>query len=395
MNKFNMPALFICASFFSTQCSTQAPPAILGKIELAGSGIKPMVYLIQPRNFNDIACSYLGLVLDSAQIDANGKFAFFRTVKSETLLELCVQQHDSRFANKLLNDDPQTDNYMPLILQPGETVEIDAHASGFQASFAILNPSGPNQDLLALRDIRLKAFENDRMLLTRKAEDSESDLLSREAALHRFRTTLFAFADSCPKLLPALVAARWASPEADYERVAEPIAKLCLKWREKLPDNQYVMQFCGIADPNRLPVLNGDLFPDASLPMSNGDTIKMSGLLGKKLTIVDIWASWCLPCRRENKSVLLPLWQSYRNGGLQIVGYSIDASRGAWKSAIAKDSASWPQASDLKGDDAPLMQKLRISTIPANYLLNAEGRIVAKNLHGQELEAFVKDYFKR
>ncbi len=97
MNKFNMPALFICASFFSTQCSTQAPPAILGKIELAGSGIKPMVYLIQPRNFNDIACSYLGLVLDSAQIDANGKFAFFRTVKSETLLELCVQQ--------LLNDD--------------------------------------------------------------------------------------------------------------------------------------------------------------------------------------------------------------------------------------------------------------------------------------------------
>ncbi|MFQ5448324.1 MAG: hypothetical protein ACE5FF_15470, partial [Saprospiraceae bacterium] len=75
--------------------------------------------------------------------------------------------------------------------------------------------------------------------------------------------------------------------------------------------------------------------------------------------------------------------------------YALDASRGAWVSAIEKDGAGrWPHSSGLRGDDAPLFRVLRLNTIPANFLLDADGKVVAKNLHGEELMEFVAGYFK-
>jgi thiol-disulfide isomerase/thioredoxin len=131
--------------------------------------------------------------------------------------------------------------------------------------------------------------------------------------------------------------------------------------------------------------------------MLAGDTLRLQQLLPKgKLTILDLWASWCAPCRRENREVLVPLWDKYHSMGLEIVGYALDASVGAWKKAIATDGASrWPHASHLRGDDAPLMELLRIQTIPANFLLDVEGKVVAKNLHGEELVKFVQKYLEK
>jgi thiol-disulfide isomerase/thioredoxin len=129
--------------------------------------------------------------------------------------------------------------------------------------------------------------------------------------------------------------------------------------------------------------------------MRTGDTTGLYKLLGQRLTLLDLWASWCAPCRRENRNVLVSLWDDYHNRGFQIVGYALDSERNIWQAAIEKDGAGrWPHASHLQGDDAPLMQQLRLSTIPANLLLNEQGVIVAKNLHGDALRAFVADYLK-
>ena len=120
----------------------------------------------------------------------------------------------------------------------------------------------------------------------------------------------------------------------------------------------------------------------------------LSKRLGKRLTLVDIWAAWCAPCRKENKTVLAPLWHDFEDKGFQIIGYSIDNNPQAWKAAIAGDGATWLQASHLTGDSTPFMETLHISTIPANFILDAEGRIVAKNLFGEDLSEFVKTYLK-
>ena len=97
----------------------------------------------------------------------------------------------------------------------------------------------------------------------------------------------------------------------------------------------------------------------------------------------------------ENRKVLLPLWEKYNADGFQIIAYGLESSRKAWDNAIKKDGANlWLHASHLQGDQNPLMDALRLKTIPANFLLDPEGRVLAKNLHGEELMAFVADYMQ-
>lgn len=379
----------------ATQCRTQSAPAISGTITLSADW-KPMVYLVQPRSFAEIASNYSGLVLDSASIAADGSFAFPKAPKKdgELLVQLCIQKAGNRFPNQLLDDNPLISNYMPLMLKPGQALEIRAEASRFQASFFIQNPSAENRALLELRDIRHRAYQTEQAFLNAENPADEHHLLEQEAALHRFQKPLMDFADSSADFWPAAVATRWVSLTGDYERIPEFIFRQCEKWRQKLPTNPWVDQLCQAGNREKLPLMLGDQVPDFALPMSNGDTVNLHALLGKRLTILDIWASWCMPCRRENREVLAPIWDQYKDQGLQILGYSIDSSPAAWKAAIAKDLATWPHASHLSGDETPFLQALRISTIPANFILDEQGKVLAKNLHGEALKAFLKDFYK-
>lgn len=126
------------------------------------------------------------------------------------------------------------------------------------------------------------------------------------------------------------------------------------------------------------------------MPMTDGDTISLRSLLGSQLTIIDIWASWCAPCRKENRNTLVPLWDNFHDSGLQIIGYALESERVVWLNAIKRDGADrWPHASHMEGDTSPFLDLLKITTIPANYILDRNGVILAKNLHGKELEEWV------
>jgi peroxiredoxin len=289
---------------------------------------------------------------------------------------------------------PLAANYMPIVLQENAVLEITAQAAQFQATFEIKHPDAENRALLRLRDIRQKAWQQEQQGLRPESEADEHALLDHEAALLRFQQPMMAFADSSAYYWPALVAARWVSPSGDYERVPEFMFRQCEQWREKNSASGWTAQLCQAANREKLPVLIGDTIPDTPLPMLAGDTVLLHTLLGSRITVLDIWASWCAPCRRENRAVLNPIWTKYKNSELQIIGYSIDSSPNAWKAAIDKDGASWPHASHLSGDATPFMTALRITTIPANFILNAQGKVIAKNLHGEALRIFIEDYLK-
>lgn len=380
----------------TAQCRTQVLPQISGTIALS-AGWKPVLYLVKPRQFAEIASSYSGVVVDSALVSADGRFTFSAQSLTEnpTLFQLCIQKKGNRYPNQLMDEDPLLANYMPIVLQKGEQLDIAAEAARFQATFSIKKPSAAQAALLQLRELRHSAHTQGGALLATADHAEESTLLEYEAALQRFRTPLMAFADSSTSLWAALVAARWVSPAGDYERVPEFLFHLCEKWHQKTPDDPWVAQLCKTGNKDRLPILVGDKIPNYPFPMVAGDTVLLHTLLGKRLTLLDIWASWCMPCRRENRERLLPLWATYRDQGLQIIGYSIDSSPAAWKAAIAKDGAAWPHASHLSGDATPFLDALRIRTIPANLLLDAQGVIVAKNLHGDALKGFVDNYFDK
>ena len=113
----------------------------------------------------------------------------------------------------------------------------------------------------------------------------------------------------------------------------------------------------------------------------------MKEALGK-ITIIDFWASWCGPCRQENPNVVA-LYNEFHAKGLNIIGVSLDTNVTKWKDAIAKDKLTWTQISNLQGWEDPIAKQYSIEGIPATLLLDANGKIIAKDLRGEELKAKV------
>ena len=138
----------------------------------------------------------------------------------------------------------------------------------------------------------------------------------------------------------------------------------------------------------------GKDFTDFKMATPTGAVKTLSSFVkANKLTLVDFWASWCGPCRREMPHVK-KLYQDFHSKGLEIVGVSFDESKEDWTGAIASMGLKWPQLSDLKGWRSEAGQIYGVRSIPATLLIDKNGKIVAFGLRGAELEAKVAELLK-
>ncbi|MGX7666026.1 DUF4369 domain-containing protein [Flavobacterium pedocola] len=129
--------------------------------------------------------------------------------------------------------------------------------------------------------------------------------------------------------------------------------------------------------------------PNFSARTPEGKLVTLKQSLGK-VTIVDFWASWCGPCRAENPNVVA-LYNEFHEKGLNIIGVSLDKDAAKWKEAIAKDQLTWAQVSNLKAWEDPIAKLYNVKAIPATFILDASGKIVAKDLRGAELKAKIAE----
>ncbi len=136
----------------------------------------------------------------------------------------------------------------------------------------------------------------------------------------------------------------------------------------------------------------GKQAPELSLPDINGNEIKLSSYKGKYV-LVDFWASWCLPCRRENPNVV-QAFDKYKNKNFTIFGVSLDKEKEDWLEAIQKDKLAWMQVSDLQEWSSAAVSTYGFTSIPFNVLIDPEGKIIAQSLRGTDLEKKLDEVLK-
>jgi peroxiredoxin len=141
------------------------------------------------------------------------------------------------------------------------------------------------------------------------------------------------------------------------------------------------------------PVSLGHPAPVFTINDVQSNPVSLSEYKGKYV-LVDFWASWCAPCRKENPNIV-KLYAEYKGKGLNILGISLDEHTADWEKAIADDKLTWRHASELKNFGSPVVKAYHVESIPSNFVIGPDGTIVAKNLFGADLAAFLNKTFNQ
>ncbi len=364
---------FACGD--GTQPTTDAnkTPTITGNLINTPFGTSVYLDYLTPTNL---------VPKDTATVDKDGNFAFTNSIEE-------VGYYRVRINNQ---------NFVNLILNKGETPVLKADGANLMGTYQIEG----SEDSEKLRQFNLAYQENAQTQdsLGRLYQQNPSDQqlfiemqIASHTAIAKMNNYFKSIINENPGSLVSLAAVQMMDAEENFELYKKVNDAL----QKEMPNSIYTENFN--EKVRKMSVLApGSEAPDITLNDVNGNPISLSSLKGK-VVLVDFWASWCKPCRIENPNVV-EAYKKFNKQGFEVFSVSLDGmqqqpnAKQDWINAIEKDNLIWKNhVSDLQGWSSSVVPLYNISGIPFAVLLDRDGKIIAKNLRGEELHNKLNEIF--
>lgn len=338
--------------------------------------------------------------IDSAVINKKGKFTFKFEHASTEFYRMSFVPTD----------------FIVLILSPNENAEINAEYALLNKSYSVKG-SPESEKLLEFvklvnNYVQLKDSLTTRMLAYRNnAKNDSAQLLNNMMATEyiNFILNRNAFLDNNPKSAALVAVTNHLNLQNDAANELVHLKKIEAALNASMPNSFYYTSIHDMVvgveaklaeeekqrefEKNKGKLLEpGREVTDFQLKDKDGNIIKLSSLRGKYV-LIDYWASWCGPCRKENPNVV-KMYNKYKDKGFTIYSISLDNNKDKWLDAIAKDGLIWPNhVSELTGWNCSALKEFNVTGIPFTALIDKEGKLVQTNLRGPALEMKLKELF--
>lgn len=312
------------------------------------------------------------------------------TEQGDVTIDSVLGDHDGNFEMHNPATEPEfyilrtnPTNVVFLNLKPNENVEVNGDAKNLETTYKIRG-SKDSELIQKLRSHdRMLSDSLNKLYETIRANNPENKdsigLQLQQIYSTEMENYALAFIRKNISSLVSLSATKFINQQAELSLMNELRDSLAIAY----PENRYVKDYVILmAELNKLPA--GSDCPEISLNTVDGKPFSLSSLKGK-IVLVDFWASWCAPCRKENPH-LVEIYKKYKGTDFEIFGVSLDENIEAWKNAIEKDNITWTQVSDLKKWESKAVLDFHIEAIPYSILIDRNGKIIAKGLRSDELE---------
>lgn len=325
---------------------------------------------------------YQGFHKDSAMID-NGQFVMRGSVPLPMKAFVLLAQNGEGIYSH-----PSMDQ-VAVYLENG-TITIDSQDSLKHAKVGGTPLNKDQQDYINavgnIRELQTQVSSKVRDSKDQKLQDSlQSDYAQLDVLL---QTSLATFIQSHPRSVVALNVLRANFKPSDNIELARSLfAGLSDSLRSTPSGEMYAMSM-----EDAVKVGIGKIAPDFAAEDMNGKEVHLSGFRGKYV-LLDFWASWCGPCRRETPN-LVKSYQLYSKKNFTILSFSVDQDMSAWRKAVSDDKYTWNNVVGLPEQIGFVAKLYSVNGIPANFLIDPSGKIIATNLRGQELEKKLSEILK-